>query len=85
MLGRISVNIGQMFSSARWCAESINQPCRLTVNSTVEDQKREPFDFVSASYLLLPIDDFYTLIIYANGYIVFVFPFVRPCVFSFVR
>ena len=50
----LSLNIGQMFRLARLCAEFIIQPCRLTVNSTVEDQKCEAFDFASASYLRTP-------------------------------
>ena len=56
----------------------ITRLCRVMPNS-------DPRDRFVCPYLTLMIDSFYTPGIYADGYIVFVFPFVRLYVRLFVR
>ena len=52
-----SLNIGQMFTLVRQCAESITQPCQLKVKVTVQSWVWA-LNFVSALYLLYPWEDF---------------------------
>ena len=40
---RYLLNLGQMFTLVRWCAEPITQQCRLKVKVTVEGHQFEPW------------------------------------------
>ena len=58
---RFSLNFTQMFLSVRWCAGPMALLRRLKVKVAVQGHGIYPFNFVSAPYLLNPLNDFHKL------------------------